>query len=147
MFMRDESLIVRVGSKLLVLYGFVFSFADILDCIFIISGSPMKMASLPGVNVARGSLDDPRPLKYRNRPGKMDHIRNTMVNYCANTSHSLSIRYAFPSAGKMTDVLHDHDYLSLLPVQSMIWIDSAIVFIRGTTNAFSICIADTLASS
>ena len=43
-------------------------------------------------------LDDPRPEKYRKMEGYTDFVRNAMVNYCANTSEDLALRYIFPRA-------------------------------------------------
>jgi len=43
-------------------------------------------------------LDDPRPDKYRKMEGYTDCVRNAMVNYCANTSEDLALRYIFPRA-------------------------------------------------
>ena len=57
--------------------------------------------------------DDPRPLKYRNRPSYNDELYNATINYVANSGVDVSWRYAFP-AHKNADlkvVQMDHDYL------------------------------------
>ena len=75
------------------------------------------MTNMPGVRSC--NLEDPRPLKYRNLPGKMDLVRNTIVNYCATTQDNLALRYAFPGV-KLLEALADHDYLEDLTVYEII---------------------------
>lgn len=43
-------------------------------------------------------LEDPRPQKYRNMEGFTDHVRNTMINFCSQSSQDLTLRYIFPAA-------------------------------------------------
>lgn len=72
----------------------------------------MKVENLPRKRSLDHSLDDPRPMKYRNSPGYNDYVRNVTINYVAATGHDLTIRYIFPVANLRAAVL-DHDYCQL----------------------------------
>ena len=61
------------------------------------SGSPVKVENLKTKRKPE-SMEDPRPLKYRNMPGFKDHARNTIINYLSNTTEDLAIRYLIPKA-------------------------------------------------
>ena len=85
-------------------------------------GSPIKADNMK--TVTRDSkLDDPRPEAYRNCPGYEDHVRNTMINYCSNTSKNITMRYLWGKADVQSASL-DHDYLKLSVSEQIV--DSAL---------------------
>ena len=54
--------------------------------------------------------DDPRPLKYRNMPGKAERVYNATINFCAETGMDIAMKYAYPKANLTAAEFH-HDYL------------------------------------
>ncbi len=69
-------------------------------------GVPVPADSLqPGVK----EDDDPRPLKFRNRPAYMDELYTTTVNYTWKSGADISWHYRFPSANLQTAMKY-HDY-------------------------------------
>lgn len=55
--------------------------------------------------------------------GYTDFVRNTMVNYCANTSEDLALRYIFPRA-VLQAAQQDHDYLPFMYTEY--WVDQEL---------------------
>ena len=57
--------------------------------------------------------DDPRPLKYRNRPSYNDELFNATINYASNSGVDVSWKYAIPNkySAAFNIVQKDHDYL------------------------------------
>ncbi|WAR07243.1 hypothetical protein MAR_017201 [Mya arenaria] len=73
------------------------------------SGTPLKAEDLPG-NKQTNKFQDPRPPAFRNCANYRDHVRNTVFNYCSNTSKDLAFRYIWgkadiQSAGRKNDYL------------------------------------------
>nr|XP_018672111.1 uncharacterized protein LOC108950584 [Ciona intestinalis] len=69
-----------------------------------------EMAKETGVNET--IFDDPRREEHRNMEGYQDHVRRCVVQYCASTSKSITLRYLYNTACLITAQM-DHDYLSL----------------------------------
>ena len=55
------------------------------------TGPPIKADNMKTVT-RYCKLDDPRPEVFRNCPGYQDHVRNTAINYCSNTSKNITMR-------------------------------------------------------
>ncbi|XP_063436162.1 uncharacterized protein LOC134717599 [Mytilus trossulus] len=87
------------------------------------NGAPVKIEKLAKRKPTE-ILEDPRPQKYRNMEGFTDHVRNTMINFCSQSSQDLTLRYIFPAADIQTAQL-DHAYLSL-PFAEY-WVDRALL--------------------
>jgi len=85
-------------------------------------GSPLKADKLPS-KCAKGLLDDPRPPQLRNLVGYEHHVRSTVVNYCSNTGHDLTMRYLYEKAD-LGAAVHDHRYMTR-PFTEF-WVDSAL---------------------
>ena len=57
-------------------------------------------------------LDDPRPKKYRNWDGYVDHLNNATINFCAVTGRDITMRYGMPKTeADLAAAELDHDYL------------------------------------
>ncbi|CAC5379387.1 unnamed protein product [Mytilus coruscus] len=85
------------------------------------NGAPVKIEKLDKRKPTE-ILEDPRPQKYRNIEGFTDYVRNTMINFCSQSSQDLTLRYIFTAADIQTAQL-DRDYLSL-PFAEY-WVDRA----------------------
>ena len=72
-------------------------------------GSPVKAEHMPGSS-HHMDYSDPRPQKYVKRDGQIDHVRNTVINFCAATNLDVSARYAFGGTC-LQHAAMDHDYL------------------------------------
>jgi len=68
-------------------------------------------------------LEDPRPPSMRNIAGYNDHVRSTVVNYCAMTGQDIVMRYLYSKAD-LGAAVHDHCYLSRPFTEC--WVDSAL---------------------
>ena len=68
-------------------------------------------------------LNDPRQPQLRNLPCYEDHVRSTVINYCSNTGHDLTMRYLYEKAD-LRAAVHDHRYMST-PFTEF-WVDSAL---------------------
>lgn len=67
------------------------------SCLFI--GVPVRAEDISTKRkLTEDILSDPRPRKYRNNPGYCDFVRNSLINYCAFTSHDISMRYLHSKA-------------------------------------------------
>lgn len=59
--------------------------------------------------------DDPRPMKYRNRPSYNDELYNATVNFAATSGVDVSWRYAFDAEryprADLHEAQYDHYYL------------------------------------
>jgi len=56
-------------------------------------------------------LCDPRPQKFRNRPGYSDFVRSSVINYAAETQDDVTIHYLYLyQQANLQAAGHDHDY-------------------------------------
>ncbi|WAR12346.1 EXO-like protein [Mya arenaria] len=85
------------------------------------SGTPLKAEDLPG-NKQTNEFQDPRPPALRNCANYIDHVRNTVFNYCSNTSKDLPIRCIWGKADTQS-AGRDHDYLPRSLLEQ--WVDNA----------------------
>ena len=54
---------------------------------------------------------DPRPKRYRNWSGRMDHIYNATTNFCAQSGLDITMRYAYLNKADLQAADIHHDYL------------------------------------
>ena len=79
------------------------------------TGAPVRAEDIrPGAS----DDDDPRPLKYRNRPAFTDELYMATINYTARSNKDISWRYAIhvtstqtPNRPDLESAQLDHDYL------------------------------------
>lgn len=72
-------------------------------------GSPLKAEQM---GKRRNDFDDPRPLKFRNRPGYNDRVQNLITNFAFQSEIDICARYAYKKADLQT-ASNDHDYCKL----------------------------------
>jgi hypothetical protein len=75
------------------------------------AGTPVKAKDIPNTS-RKCKLTDPRPPEYRNIEGYEDHVRSTVLNYCANTSKDITMKYMWERAD-LQAAANDHNYMDL----------------------------------
>lgn len=76
-------------------------------------GAPVPAENLGKRHKGIDADYDPRPPQFRNQKNYTDHVRNRIINFCANSNLDLTMRYALPRAS-VAGVVHDHHYVGPL---------------------------------
>ena len=78
------------------------------------TGSPLKSNNLDlaGADEFTNMNFDPRPERFRNNKGYLDHFRNVCLNFPGASKMPI---YQIFEPSNMLAVAHDHDYLKLTP--------------------------------